>query len=83
MLLTRQWPWKTLTEKAAKLNVVKGKRPMIPKAIRNSDDPVNQALMEAMRMSQKQDPKERATARQIETFLKAKLHKLFPDVPMP
>lgn len=78
MLLTRKWPWEELSEKEAKTRVKQGKRPSIPKSIRKSTDPVDKILMEAMTMSYKQDPKERATARQVETFLKGKLFELDP-----
>lgn len=78
MLLTQKWPWAELEGEEAMKQVENGKRPHIPKSIRNSTDPVDKILIKAMTMAQKQDPKVRATARQIETFLKEKLMELYP-----
>jgi len=78
MLLARKWPWDDVSEKEAKKRVKEGKRPEVPKSIRNSTDPVDKILMQAMAMSHKQDPKERATAREIEALLKDKLMELDP-----
>lgn len=58
--------------------VKEGRRPRIPKAIRIGRDPVDLALIEAMNMSQRQNQIERATARQVEKFLKEKQIELGP-----
>ena len=79
MLLTSLWPFEELEENVVKEEVKNGNRPTIPIAIRNSNDPIDQILKEAMVMSHVQDPHERATARQVETFLKRKLLSLDPD----
>lgn len=78
MILTQQWPWKDIKEKEAQRRVKRGERPEVPKSIHNSHDPVDKTLIQAMRMCHKQDPKQRATARQVETFLKDKLRELDP-----
>ena len=78
MLLTQKWPWEELKGEEAMKQVEAGKRPHVPKSIRNSTDPVDKILMEALSMAHKQDPKERATARQIETLLKGKLMEVYP-----
>jgi serine/threonine protein kinase len=70
MLLTREWPWDDMKERNARKLVKAGKRPKLPKSLQNSGDPIDKVLMEAMHMSQVQDPNERATARQVEAFLK-------------
>lgn len=78
MLLTREWPWKDLKEKEAQKRVQSGDRPQLPKSVQSSNDPVDKVLMEGMRLCHKQDPKLRATARQVETLLKEKLQELYP-----
>lgn len=75
MMLSQQWPWEGLEEKEAIKRVMDGRRPEIPKSIQKSN-PAVQTLLEAMRMSQKQDSEERATAREVESFLKEKLREL-------
>lgn len=77
-MLTQHWPWKEFSEKEAKRRVKQGQRPAIPDSVRNSSDPVDVTLSEALKMTQWQDPQERATARQVETFLKDKLRELSP-----
>jgi hypothetical protein len=79
MLLTSTRPFEHAEEKDAIAAIKKGKRAVITQKIWNSNDPVNQILKEAMRMSHVQDQNERATARQVETFLKGKLLSLDPD----
>jgi hypothetical protein len=79
MLLTSLWPFEELEENDAKEEIKNGNRPTIPIATRNSNDPMDQILKEAMNMSHVQDQRERATARQVETFLKGKLLSLDPD----
>lgn len=58
--------------------VKKGKRPVISKETRNSNDPANQILNEAMHMCHVQDQYERARARQVETFLIGELLSIDP-----
>jgi hypothetical protein len=75
-MLTKQWPWEGFDEEEAMKQVKDGGRPEIPLSIQKSNDPAVKTLLEAIRMSQKQDPKERATAREVETFLKQNLRRL-------
>jgi hypothetical protein len=78
MLLTSKWPFEDAAEKDAIEAVKKGKRPVIPKELRNGNDPVDQILKEAMYMCHVQDQYERATARQVEILLKGMLLALDP-----
>jgi hypothetical protein len=80
MLLTSLWPFEELEENDAKEEIKNGNRPPIPEDITNSNDPIDQILKEAMIMSQVQNQHERASARQVETFLKGKLLSLDPNV---
>jgi serine/threonine protein kinase len=61
------------------MNKVKsGERPFVSRAIRQSQDPIDQALLKAMSMCHLQDIKERATALQVANFLKANLELIDP-----
>jgi hypothetical protein len=75
-MLTKQWPWEGFDEEEAMKRVKDGGRPEIPLSIQKSNDPAVKTLLEAIIMSQKQDPKERATAREVEKFLKQNLRRL-------
>lgn len=70
MLMTRKWPWSKFREKEAKKAIKAGKHPSMPSSIKKSKDPVDKILMKAMKMAHRYDPTERASAREIETFLK-------------
>lgn len=78
MLLQGVEPFNELkSEEAIKL-VVKGMRPTIYEDVWNSTDLVDQTLIEAMIMCHAQKPRDRATARQVETYLKTQMRKLDP-----
>ena len=79
MLLQGEWPFEDLSESDAKKKVMEGVRPTIYEDIWNSTDRVDQVLKEAMMMCHEQDPNDRATARQIETFLKDSMRAIEPD----
>ena len=57
--------------KVAKRLVQEGKRPHvnIDADIRHSEDPYEQAMLTAVEMCWKQDPHERASARQVQDYL--------------
>lgn len=78
MLLMDEWPFHREQEKQAKKMVRNGERPFLYTDVWNSTDPVVVTLKEAMFMCHEQDPVERASARAVETFLKAELEKLDP-----
>ena len=77
--LQGELPFDDLSSKAAIEMVKKGRRPRIYVDLWHSTDPVNQALKHAMIISHKQNAADRATAREIETFLTEKLRELDPD----
>jgi hypothetical protein len=74
----KQWPFKYYKEKKIARAIKKGKRPILFPDVANSTDPIDQTLLAAMEMCFHQNPAERATARQVETFLKDKLRELDP-----
>jgi hypothetical protein len=73
MLLQREWPFSDIDENAAKRQVKEGFRPSFDVEIWNSTNTIDVALKEAMIMCHEQEPQSRASARQVETFLKAKM----------
>lgn len=78
MLLTNMWPYHGVKEKTAKKNVVKGVRPVLFADIVDSTDPIDIAIRTAMYMCHETDPVERASARQVETYLKERLEEIDP-----
>lgn len=81
MLLTGLWVFEDEeTEEAKVQELVKGgRRPHVPSAILESNDPIIQVLVQAMHMCHVHDPKERASARRVETLLKQKLLEIDPN----
>jgi len=79
MLLTNMWPFEDDSDEEAREKVKRGDRPAIPREIWESTDPSLKALKEAMFLCHEQDPKKRATAREVETFLIDSLLKQNPD----
>ena len=78
MLLQGDWPFEDYeTEEAQKL-VADGVRPTIFKDVWNSKDPIDQTLKKAMLMCHAQEPRDRASAREVETYLKSQMQKLDP-----
>jgi hypothetical protein len=78
--LTLEKVFQGMSEKTVKKRVKKGEQP-IPVDIHgvwNSTDPIDQALKAAMEMCFIFNVTERATARQVETFLKRKLEEIDP-----
>ena len=79
-LLTLERVFQGMSSKEAKKRVKAGKK---PKPARNmevwiSKDPIDVALKVAMDMCLKTDIPERATARQVETWLKGRLEAIDP-----
>ena len=78
MLLSGEWPFDDISEDNTMDKVMKGIRPSVYEDIWNSTDPVDQVLKDAMIMCHEQEPNDRATARQVERFLKENMEKLDP-----
>jgi hypothetical protein len=78
VLLMKQWPFKYYKEKKIAHAILDGERPFMFPDVQNSTDPIDRTLLEAMEMCFHQNPADRATARQVETFLKGKLRELDP-----
>jgi serine/threonine protein kinase len=78
MLLMQNYPFRdTRWKEAAKL-VQEGHRPHVFPHVWNSTHPVDQVLKQAMIMCHAQEPEDRATARQVETYLQQELQRLDP-----
>ena len=69
MLLQEEWPFQDMNETEAIQQIIIGARPSIDKAVWESQDPVDQALRQAMIVCHVQNATERVTARQVEAFL--------------
>ena len=74
-ILTGHFPFDDLeseeSTKEAKILVQQGRRPHvnIDGDIRHSEDPIERTMLEAIEMCWKQDPHERASAREVEAVL--------------
>merc|ERR1712151_1111177 len=70
-LLTNQYPWTRtkLDTKAIQKNIINGQRPILPIHIKNSTHPIDVAIRTAMNMCLIHNPNQRATAREIQSFL--------------
>ena len=72
-LLTGRWPFENRKTKEAQRLIKNNQRPPIDDAIRESDDPLDVAMLKAIERCWEQDPVERASAREIEKFLETEL----------
>ena len=70
-LLTNQYPWKEtkLDTNAILKNIINGQRPILPAYIKNSTHPIDVVIRTAMDMCFTYNPNQRATAREIQSFL--------------
>ena len=68
-LLVGEFPFAARSRDTVKRTLKEGKRQRIPDEYANSEDPMIQAVVEAIRMSWIQIPADRATARQVERHL--------------
>lgn len=75
-ILTLKYPFERERAKEVYQRVSNGERPLIPESIRNSTDPYDRTMLEAIDMCWKQDPTERATARQVQNLIVATLKKM-------
>mmetsp|Transcript_25629 Transcript_25629/g.74150 ORF Transcript_25629/g.74150 Transcript_25629/m.74150 type:complete len:522 (-) Transcript_25629:3442-5007(-) len=68
-LLTEYWPFEGMDEKEAQQKIMDGERPPIDDSIRNSSDPIDAAFIRAISMCWRQNPKKRATAKEVKQYL--------------
>ena len=75
-ILTRKVPFENEKRDKVPELVMRGGRPKIAQAILESQDPFDQSMLKAIQMCWIQDPKERATARQVQRFITSELERL-------
>mmetsp|Transcript_42420 Transcript_42420/g.47915 ORF Transcript_42420/g.47915 Transcript_42420/m.47915 type:complete len:567 (-) Transcript_42420:88-1788(-) len=75
-VLTGGYPFEKEKSKKAQKRIQAGERPEIPISIRNSTNPFDQTMLKAIDMCWIQDPKKRASARQIQEFITSELQRL-------
>ena len=68
-LLTEYWPFEGMDEKEAQRKIMGGARPPIDDDIRSSGDPIDNTFIEAIGMCWRQNPDERATAKEVKEYL--------------
>lgn len=76
IMLTEKWPFEDLKDEEAIKLVKKGERPPIDESILNHRNPAVKILRDALKLCWKQDPNERATAKEIQTHLSTEMKKL-------
>jgi hypothetical protein len=76
VLLTNTWPFDGVQEKDARRMIREGQRPPIKNELRESKDPAHKALLQAMNMTWKQNPGERATAKEVADYFEVELKKI-------
>jgi serine/threonine protein kinase len=76
VLLTELWPFNDDESEDVERLVKAGKRPHIPKRLKESTDPAHEAIRKAIAMCWRQDPEIRATAKEVADFLLDKLKSL-------
>ena len=79
MLLTGAWPFDDLEDEQAQKEVMDGHRPSFAVDVWNSTDPIVQSLKSAMFVCHEQDPKIRATAREVEAMLLRETRRRDPE----
>lgn len=77
-LLTGKEVWADMSTSMAQKYISKGKLPPINENTMNINDPVDIALKDAIELCWVFDPKERATAREVATFLQNKYEEIKP-----
>ena len=77
-ILMRERPWYELRTVTLLKRLLKGERPPLSEEIVNSQGPSTMALRDAIQLCNKYLPVNRATARQVETFLKQRLEEIDP-----
>lgn len=69
-VLTKQWNFQGISNSQAKNDIIKGKLSSFPSRIANSTDPLDQAMMKAIKMAWTYSVEERPSARVIAEYLK-------------
>ena len=75
-ILTLLYPFEHEKDKVVYKKVIGGARPEIPPQILNSTDPFDQTMLQAIEMSWRQNPTERASAREVQDLMLAALKRL-------
>ena len=75
-VLTGKYPFEKEKSKKARNMVKEGERPIISSSIQKSKDPFDRAMIEAIEMCWIQNPKKRASAREVQKFVLSELQKL-------
>jgi hypothetical protein len=78
-LLQGELPFQGIESEKAQELVVSGERPSFYEDVWNSANPIDQTLKKAMIMCHEDDPKVRASARDVEVFLKNALIEMDPN----
>ncbi|KAI2488639.1 protein tyrosine kinase [Fragilaria crotonensis] len=76
VLLTRQWPFDKEEDEEAQNKVEHGERPEIPRAVRDSKDSSDKALLKLTKMCWEQDPRKRPAALEVKDYIAAELKKV-------
>ena len=75
-VLTGGYPFPKDKSEKAQDKIKAGERQHISSSYRNSADPFDQAMVKAIEMCWIQDPKKRASAREIQKFITSELQRL-------
>ena len=75
-MLTKLFPFEHFKTEDAQKRVMRGERPHIPNHISHTSSPHKLAVLKAIKMCQIQDPKYRASAGDVELYLRKKLEDL-------
>jgi len=78
VLLQQERPFKGVSSDEAMQMVINGTRPTMYEDVWNSPDPITQILIQAMKMCHEHSPNKRASAREVERFLKNAMKKYDP-----
>jgi len=78
-LLTGEEVWYDTDTKEAQQYITEGQIPKIDDELVNSEDPIDAALREAISMCYVYDPKGRASAAEVASFLESKLSELYVE----
>jgi serine/threonine protein kinase len=70
-ILAKRWPFYDIIkdDKVAQKTIMSGARPPIQASILNSTDPFDRVMLKAIEMCWVQEPRERATAREVQNFI--------------
>ena len=75
-ILTGRRPFERKNVKESQKKVIAGERPIISNEIRNSTDPFDKAMLQAIFKCWIQNPEDRASAREVQKFISSELTRL-------